>query len=242
MMRMIQVQGPYEAIDAVMAVGREDLLYFQDYFRDRESTYSALLVIFDDTVEAEEDVLEQARTLLAEKGVDPSTFRVADRFLHYPDALEADWYRRLEGDFVVPLLALEALGVRSLIQQAEMDRLREEVTRRVAGAGELAEANIETFVGKISALLNKVPDSLDNRTKPDPGYVGKYEGLWVLENEHGLRWSVHLKDWVTEESNEFSSWSDTELERDGLDADDLDEVEAKYSLPSGGEWININEA
>lgn len=234
-MKMIQVQGPYEAIDAVMAVGREDLLYFQDYFRDAESTYSALLVIFNDEVEAEEDVLKQARTLLAEKGADPATFRVTDRFFHYPDALDKEWYDRLERDFVQPLVALETLGVRDEGQQRLMDDLRTEVSRRVAGAGELAEANIEMFTNKITALL-------DNRTKPAPGYVGKYEGLWVLERSDGLRWSAHLKQWVTEESNEFSSWSDTELERDDLDADDLDAVEAKYNLPTGHEWININEA
>ena len=240
MMRMIQIQGPVEAIDAVQAVGREDLLYFQDYFWDKERTYSALLVIFNDAVETEGDVLSQVRTLLAQKGVARNTFWISERFIWWPDAMPSEWYQRMERDFTGPLMALEKLGVRDEAQQAEMERLREEVRYRVAGSEEVAEANIKDFGNKINTLLGQPVDNAPEGVSWAPS-VGKYEGLWVLENSEGKFWSVAFDVWVSPDSNEFTSWSDSELEAQGLDADDLDQLTVKYNLPDG-EWVNINEA
>lgn len=152
MRRLVQIQGPIEALDAVIAVGQENLLAYQDYYRDEHFTYSAMLVIYDDAEEGECDVVDQVRTLLAEKGADPTAFRMTQRFLSYPDAMPHEWYvemERLGG----PLLALESLGVRTESQQQEVDRLREEVRYRTAVAREAAEATIEEFMNKIDALL-----------------------------------------------------------------------------------------
>jgi hypothetical protein len=62
--------------------------------------------------------------------------------------------------------------------------------------------------------------------------VGKYDALIAWEREDGLRWSVHLGEWVTEESNQFTSWLDT-----------LDSAEwaSAGTLPPGGQPVNINE-
>jgi hypothetical protein len=154
MLRQIQVQGPVEAIEAVTDIGCEGLLDFQDYFYDRQKTYSAFLVIFDDVKEAECEVLEQVRTLLDEKGVDPSTFSVTDRLVHYPDALAFDWYKRIAPS-TESLMALEALGVRDESQQLKMDHLREEIRWRVAVASEVAELHVEQFMTRISDLFGK---------------------------------------------------------------------------------------
>lgn len=156
MLRMIDVRGPIEALDAVQAIGREAALDFQDYYRDEDSTYSAFLVVYDDTEYGECDMVEQLHTLLRFAGVDATAFRVHRRLLSYPDALEHEWYVAMDA-LGTPLLALEALGVRTTEQQADLERLREEIRYRVAMATEQAEANFEEFASRIGVLLGTAP-------------------------------------------------------------------------------------
>jgi hypothetical protein len=68
--------------------------------------------------------------------------------------------------------------------------------------------------------------------------VGKYDALVVWQRADGRRWSVHLARWVAPDSNEFTSWLDTD------ENPEVDEWLSSHpnSLPPGGEWININEA
>lgn len=70
----------------------------------------------------------------------------------------------------------------------------------------------------------------------DYNFVGKYDSLVVWEREDGMRWSVFLNEWVTEESGEFTSWLDED------DRPELDEsIAAGLVLPEGGKWVDINE-
>jgi len=76
-----------------------------------------------------------------------------------------------------------------------------------------------------------------NDTVNKYNHVGKYDTLWVWERKDGLRWSVHLKKWVTEASGEFTSFVE-DADRDEY-AHWVETTGGK--LPEGGEFIDINE-
>lgn len=69
---------------------------------------------------------------------------------------------------------------------------------------------------------------------PEASEVGKYDELWVYEREDGSRWNAGVGSWVTEESNDFTSWLTDELAYWFM--------EKCESLPKNGKWININES
>jgi hypothetical protein len=76
-----------------------------------------------------------------------------------------------------------------------------------------------------------VTDSVESWSREEE--VTKYDELWVIEREDGLRWSASSRTWVTEESNDFTSWAQDEpvLAVHGVD----------LATRDGGDWRNINE-
>lgn len=152
----------------------------------------------------------------------------------------------------------QGVSAGSKILEAHKDvKFPDETTRRelfmfyagALAAGEHGCTTTEDFEAFLLGVATRAPQS-----EPAPS-VGKYEGLWVMENNGGLRWSVGTMNengtynggWVTEASGQFTSWTDTELaEMEDLDAydavtSDLDRLATKYDMPAGT-WVDINEA
>lgn len=156
MLRGIKIQGPASDIDAVVEVGQEGILDFEDYFLDQDVSYSALLTSFDDEEFRADEVFAQVQTLLGRAGADFSRFYVSENYTYWPDAMPTEWYKNMHRDYVGPLHQLEQLGVRTPEQQVIMDWARREIKSRVAAACEVAEFNISEFTARVTDLLGGI--------------------------------------------------------------------------------------